>query len=136
MWTGDKSEYFDTKGCRLNLRTFWAAHKVVLPLHFSVYCAEVGCKKSAAANVESVFSGAGKFTDEAKSAGPTFISRIVKLHYNSKYPFLRPTEKEIIDRYDSKFRPTVYAKRAASAAASAASSSSAAASAASSSAAP
>jgi hypothetical protein len=46
------------------LGAFWAAHKVVLPLHYSVYVAEVSCKKSAAANVESVFSGAGKFTEE------------------------------------------------------------------------
>ena len=43
---------------RFNLRAFWADHKETLPLHYSVYVAEVGCKKGAAANVESVFSGA------------------------------------------------------------------------------
>ena len=59
--------------------------------HYSVYVAEVGCKKAAAANVESVFSGAGKFTQEAKSAGHMLLSRMVRLHYNWKYPFLRPT---------------------------------------------
>ena len=53
--------------------------------------AEVGCKKAAAANVESVFSGAGKFTQEAKSAGHMLLSRMVRLHYNWKYPFLRHT---------------------------------------------
>ena len=30
--------------------------------HYAVYLAEVGCKKAAAANVESVFSGAGTFS--------------------------------------------------------------------------
>ena len=56
---------------------------------------------SRAANVESVFSGAGKFTDEAKSAGPTLSSRIVKLHYNWKYKLLRPTMKAVIARYNA-----------------------------------
>ena len=40
---------------------------MMLPLHFAVYIAEVGCKKSAAANCETVFCAAGKFTEEAKS---------------------------------------------------------------------
>ena len=65
--------YFSSE--RFNLRAFWADHKETLPLHYSVYVAEVGCKKGAAANVESVFSGAGKFTEEAKSARGTRCSR-------------------------------------------------------------
>ena len=65
--------------------------------------AEVGCKKGATANVESVFSGAGKFTEEAKSAGHTLLSRTVRLHYNWKYPFLRPTSEEVVKRYLEKF---------------------------------
>ena len=65
--------------------------------------AEVGCKKSAATNVESVFSGAGKFTAEAPSTGAELLTRMVKLHYNWKYLFLRPTMAQIIDRYNIKF---------------------------------
>ena len=65
-----------------------------------VFRAEVGPKKAAAANVESVFSGAGKFTDEAKSAGPKLISRMTKLHYDWKYKFLHPTNKQVVDRYN------------------------------------
>jgi hypothetical protein len=30
-----------------SLTRFWADHKSALPLHFSVYVAEVGCKKAA-----------------------------------------------------------------------------------------
>ena len=112
---GEKHPYYQGTS-RLNLRKFWADHKTVLPLHFHVYLAEVGCKKAAAAKVESVFSGAGKFTDEAKSAGPVLPKRMVRLHYNWKYAFLRPTVKEIIERYNKKFRPTVHAKLVASAA--------------------
>ena len=82
-------------------------HKETLPLHYSVYVAEVGCKKAAAANVESVFSGAGKFTEEAKSAGHMLLSRMVRLHYLWKYPFLRLSMKDIVKRYNLKFRPTV-----------------------------
>ena len=77
-----------------------------MPLHYAVYLAEVGCKKAAAANVESVFSGAGKFTSEAPSTGAKLLQRMVKLHYNWKYPFLRPTMEKIIGRYNLKFRPT------------------------------
>ena len=80
------------------MRAFWAANKTVLPLHYGVYVAEVACKKAAAANVETVFSGAGKFTDEAPSTGAALLSRIVKLHYNWKYEFLQPTLKEVIKR--------------------------------------
>ena len=60
-------------------------------------------KKAAAANVESVFSGAGKFTDEAKSAGPVLTKRMVRLHYNWKYSFLRPSVEGIVKRYKEKF---------------------------------
>ena len=96
--------YYCEKGHRFNLRQFWADHKAVLPIHYAVYLADVGCKKSAAANVESVFSGAGKFTAEAPSTGAELLTRMVKLHYNWKYLFLRPTMAQIIDRYNIKFR--------------------------------
>lgn len=56
-------------------------------------------KKAASANVETVFSGAGKFTQEAESTGPTLLQRITKLHYNWKYPFLRAPNAEVVQRY-------------------------------------
>ena len=31
---------------------------------------------------------------------------MVKCHYNWKYLFLRPSIKEVIERYNTKFRPT------------------------------
>ena len=67
VWQGQANSYYQG-GARFNLRAFWADHKSVLPLHFGAYVAEVGCKKAAAANVETVFSGAGKFTDEVQAA--------------------------------------------------------------------
>ena len=92
-------------------------------LHCAVYVSEVGCNKAASANVESVFSGAGKFTEEARTASPTLVSSMVKLHYNWKYTFLSPTVKQVIELCNKKFRPAVYAKMVAAAAASAASAS-------------
>ena len=83
-------------------RPIWAAHKSSLPIHFHAYVAEVACKKAAAANVETVFSGAGKFSEEAKSAGPELLSRITRLHYNWKYVFLRPMIKAVVARYFEK----------------------------------
>ena len=67
VWQGQANSYYQG-GARFNLRAFWADHKSVLPLHFGAYVAEMGCKKAAAANVETVFSGAGKFTDEVQAA--------------------------------------------------------------------
>ena len=58
---------------RFNLRKFWTDHKTVLPIHSRVYIAHVGCLKAAAANVETVFSGAGKFTQAATSVSATFL---------------------------------------------------------------
>ena len=66
-------------------------------------CAVTHCKKAASANVETVFSGAGKFTEEAKSTGPTLLRRMVKLHYNWKYTFLRPSIEQVIRRYKEKW---------------------------------
>ena len=99
---GLASEYFYGTN-RFNLHVFWGDHKTILPIHYAAFLAEVGCKKAAAANVESSFSGAGKFSAEAKSVGGVLLTRMVKLHENWKYPFLRPTVETIIKRYESKF---------------------------------
>ena len=58
---------------RTYLRAFWTDHGAILPIHQAVYVSEVGCIKAAAANVESVFSGAGKFTQEASTTGSTLL---------------------------------------------------------------
>ena len=99
---GSANIYYEG-GDHFNLLSFWADHKASLPLHFGVYVAEVGCKKVASANVETVFSGAGKFTEEAKSVGSTLLRRVVKMHYNWKFPFLRPSTMEVVARYNQKW---------------------------------
>ena len=88
-----------TRTQQFDLHNLWLDNKFSLPLHYAVYIAEVGCKKVAAANVESVFSGAGKFTLEAKATGAVYLRQIVKVHNNWKYLCLRPTEEAIIARY-------------------------------------
>ena len=45
----------------------------------------------ASANVETVFVGADEFTEEAPNTRPTFLRRIVKLHYDYKYPTSIPS---------------------------------------------
>ena len=64
-WQGTDHELYEGTS-RFNLRKFWAGNKSILPIHFAVFMAEVGCKRAAAANVESVFSGAGKFSAEVR----------------------------------------------------------------------
>ena len=85
----------------------------MLPLHHAVYIAQVGCLKAAAANVETVFSGAGKFTQEASTVSPTFLRRLMKLHYNWRYTFLQVSIKEVVKRYLEKFRRSDEEKTAA-----------------------
>ena len=65
-WQGADHEYYKTEagGQHFQLRKFWMDHQKALPLHFSAYQAQVAPLKAAAANVETVFSGAGKFTEE------------------------------------------------------------------------
>ena len=41
--------------------------------------------------------------EEAPSTGPKLLSRMVKLHYDWQYDFLRPTEKELVPRYNEKW---------------------------------
>ena len=64
---GLASEYYYGTN-RFNLHAFWSDHKTILPIHYAAFLAEVGCKKAAAANVESSFSGAGKFSSEVTAA--------------------------------------------------------------------
>ena len=40
---------------------------------------------------------------QAPGHGPLLLKRVVKCHYNWKYPFLRPSVKQVINRYNTKF---------------------------------
>ena len=61
--------------------------------------AEMGCAKVASANVETVFSGAGRLSMKSHCLSPQFLSDYAFLHYNYKYDWLRPTLEEIVDTY-------------------------------------
>ena len=58
-----------------NLSVFWSGQKSVIPVHYFLWMAKVGCVKVASANVETVFSGAGrismKSTASARSSSTT-----------------------------------------------------------------
>ncbi len=79
--------------------SFWAQQKGVIPVHYALWLAEVGCVKLASANVESVFSGAGRISNKSKTLDPTILSNYAFNHYNYKYDWLRPTIEEIIQAY-------------------------------------
>ena len=48
------------------LGLFWAGQKRDLLVHYSMCMAEVGCAKVASANVEMVFSGAGRISAKSQ----------------------------------------------------------------------
>ena len=51
----------------------------------------------ASANVETVFSGAGRLSMKSHCLGQQLLSDYAFLHYNYKYDWLRPTLEEIVD---------------------------------------
>jgi hypothetical protein len=93
----NQAPYMD--GGMFNLALFWAGQKRELPVHYSLWMAEVGCAKAASANVEVVFSGAGRISTKSHKLDPQLLSDYAFLHYNYKYDWLRPTLQEIVDAY-------------------------------------
>ena len=82
-----------------DLSVFWSGQKTVIPVHYSLWMAEGGCAKVASANVETVFSGAGRISMKSHCLGPQILSDYAFLHYNYKYDWLHPTLEEIVDAY-------------------------------------
>ena len=67
-----------------------------MPVHYSLWLAEVDCAKVTSANVETVFSGAGRISDKSRTLDAELLSDYAFLHYNYKYDWLRPTLDEIV----------------------------------------
>lgn len=61
--------------------------------------AEVGCAKVTSANVEVVFSGAGRISQKSRCLDPQLLIDYSFLHYNYKYDWFRPTLEEIVAAY-------------------------------------
>ena len=63
--------------------------------------AEVGCAKvaNASANIETVFSGAGRISAKSRTLSPIILSQYAFCHYNDKYEWLRPSVEEIVAAY-------------------------------------
>ena len=61
--------------------------------------AEVGCAKVASANIETVFSGAGRISAKSRTLSPIILSEYAFCHYNYKYEWLRPSVDEIVAAY-------------------------------------
>ena len=57
-----------------DLGLFWEGQKSVLPVHYSLWLAEVGCAKVASANVEVVLSGAGRISMKSHSLDSQLLS--------------------------------------------------------------
>ena len=68
-------------------------------MQVGLWVAEVGCAKVSSANVETVFSGAGRISMKSNCVDPEILSNYAFLHYNYKYDWLRPTLEEIVDTY-------------------------------------
>ena len=55
--------------------------------------------QAASANVETVFSGAGRLADSAVGMGDDLLAAYVFCHYNWQFPFLRVSDAEIMGLY-------------------------------------
>ena len=94
---GAGSRYYE-KGI-FNHKSFWFEHRGDLPIHYKTFVAEVGSQKAAAANVETVFSGAGGMVAKAASLGADLLADYTICHYNWQYDFLLPSDEEIVSAY-------------------------------------
>lgn len=74
-------------------------HKKQLPLHYDVYLAHCASKRASSASVESVYSGATKFSNEAETADDSLLQLYVFCHYNWNLLFLRPDMKQMVSTY-------------------------------------
>ncbi len=79
-----------------DLGLFWAGQKSVLPVHYSLWLAEVGCAKVVSNNVEVMFSGVVRISMKSHCLNPQLLSDYAFLHYNYKYDWLRPKLEEIV----------------------------------------
>ena len=82
-----------------DLGLFWTGQKSALPVHYSLWLAEVGCAKVASANVEVVFSCAGRISMKSLCLDLQLFSDYAFLIYNYKYDWLRPKLEEIVAAY-------------------------------------
>jgi hypothetical protein len=99
----NKEQFMDAGVFDLGLS--WARQKSVLPEHYSLWLAEVGCAKVASANVEVVFSGAGRINMKSHCLDPQLLSDYAFLHYNYKYDWIRPKLEEILLEFRTRTRP-------------------------------
>lgn len=96
----DVSKYRDVKTGQFDLNRFWADHKTMLPIHYRVYLGDCGSKRAASASVETVYSGATKFSSESSDRlDDTVLAAYVFLHVNLQFEFLVPTVAEIVAEY-------------------------------------
>ena len=75
------------------------AMRSTLPIHYSVYLADCASKKAASANVETLFSGAGKLAEDATTMHDDLLGAYVCNHVNWECEWLRPTVHDVACSY-------------------------------------
>eukprot|EP00854_Cymbomonas_tetramitiformis_P024214 gene24214-29410_t len=87
---------------------FWEANSVEFPVHAATFRGETGCVKGTSANVEQTFSGAGVLMGDfhAHDMSAELFESYMIVRGNWKYKFLRPSVKQVADRYKHKYGGT------------------------------
>ena len=73
-----------------------------------MWISEVGPAKLASANIETIFSGAGRLSKKSRKMSAQLLSDYCFIHYNYKYEWLRPAVTEIVAMYKQ-----IYGKKGA-----------------------
>ena len=92
-----KGEFYT--GGHFDKSKYWLAMRSTLPIHYSVYLADCASKKAASANVETVFSGAGKLAEDATTMHDDLLGAYVCNHVNWECEWLRPTVHDVACSY-------------------------------------
>ena len=69
---------------------------------------QVGCAKLASANIETVFSGAGRISNKSRLLAAQVLSDYCFRHYNYHFDWLRPQLDEIIKAYLQLYGPQAH----------------------------
>ncbi|KAK3281529.1 hypothetical protein CYMTET_10685 [Cymbomonas tetramitiformis] len=98
-------KFVDKKTDEFDQCAFYTAHATDFPIHVAVFRADAGSKRSASANIEFVFSGAGASLADfhSRNLSANMLEMYMFIRTNWQYEFLRPTVDQIGAAYLKKY---------------------------------
>ena len=113
---GTEGEYYYGTN-RFNLRAFWPRTRASSPCIMLSMWPRWAARRQQQQKLSRSSRVRASLQRRPSRSARSYSSVMIKLHYNWKYNFLRPSMEEIVKRYNEKFRPTKAAAASTSTAA-------------------